>query len=139
MVCIFFLRILSSNGRIWRRCSRRIIDGYSLVVLAGLCTLESVVPLDLIALMLPPMETQLASLTESFKTSIYATFVGLLISVDALMLLSILIEGEPLLTEPAGILLNLVVDKLMPRQREPGGKHCITLVTLIKCFVLHDF
>ena len=97
------------------------------------------VALDPVAFMLASMETQFAPLTESLRTPVYATFVGLLISVNAFMLLPILVKREPLVAEPASVLLHLAVDQLMPREREPCRKDCLALGTLINCFVLHEF
>ena len=63
--------------------------------------LVSVILLDLVPLVSPTMETQLASLSEPLLASIHTAHIRSLIGVYAFMLLPILLQGKPLLAVPA--------------------------------------
>ncbi len=57
--------------------------------------------LDLVALVPPTMETQLAPLPEPLLAPIHSAHIRSLIGVYAFMLLPVLLQGKPLLAVPA--------------------------------------
>ena len=95
------------NLLIWRRLSTRIVNGDSVELFTFLCLLVGVVALDSITLVFSSVKGEFASLSETLDTAVHATHIGLLICVDALVLLSVLVESKPLLTVCTLVLLHV--------------------------------
>ena len=93
--------------------------------------LVSVILLDLVPLVSPTMETQLASLSEPLLASIHTAHIRSLIGVYAFMLLPVLLQGKALLTVPALEPLLSSVCETVSRQRELGCEHDSTLIALV--------
>lgn len=111
---LFLLRIRSpSNGRFWRRCSCWVVDSYTNKLLTLMVVLKSVVLLDLVPFMSSSVKGQLPPLPEPLLAAIYAADVRLLSCMDALVLLSVLIECKSLSTESALECFLIRVDELM--------------------------
>ena len=87
--------------------------------------------LDLVAFMTSSVKAQLSPLSEPFSAPVHTTNVRLLVSVNALVLLPVLVQCELLVAEPACILLLLAMDQGVTCQTELRSEDGVARLALV--------